>query len=86
MQLGSMTLSLFYLAAAADNKSGAALFEEHCGGCHSPSEISASLKGRGEEQERATAKMRDFLLRHGDADEAQARAIIEYLRQEANRK
>jgi hypothetical protein len=44
------------------------------------------LKGRGQDQDRAIEKMREFLSTHSNVTETQARAILKFLQDEANRK
>lgn len=81
----SAALYLFAPATPAADDPGAPLFNEHCSGCHAVSEVSTSLKVRTQDQERAVAKMREFLPSHSPVNEAQARAIVKYLQAEANR-
>ena len=82
----SAALSLSASATLAADDAGAGLFNEHCSGCHTVAEVSVRLKGRGQDQERAVAKMREFLPGHSSANEAQARLILKFLQDEANRK
>jgi mono/diheme cytochrome c family protein len=56
---------------------GGELFERHCAKCHSADEFADRL--RGPEPGAAARELVEFLGEHGEALEAEDRAIVEYL-------
>ncbi len=57
---------------------GAALFDAHCGGCHTVDELAPGLRD-AEDPAARMAELEAFLENHGRASPEQDRAILEYL-------
>lgn len=57
---------------------GAALFDAHCGGCHTVDELAPGLRDAPDPAARV-AELEAFLENHGRASPGQDRAILEYL-------
>jgi len=65
-------------AGAAPLADGAALFEQHCAACHAARELADPLR-QAPDAAAASEALAAFLRRHGEASDAEDRAIVEFL-------
>lgn len=69
--------------APAPAARGEALFQTYCGRCHDVAELVTPIRDAAD-REALLAEWEAFLGRHGRADAAQDRIILEFLAQQAN--
>ena len=66
------------VGSPSQGAAGAALFERHCADCHVAPDLAATLRGTPDPAAAAT-RLRAFLAVHGEASDAEDRAIVEFL-------